>query len=101
MINHIEAEELSDVILQRICGEFLEMPGMRSTPSQAQRLWGLDERTCLLLLEHLVDTKFLCRSVQGHYRRSSDGPATFPRPRMAKAAIETVTGQTKRAMGGG
>jgi hypothetical protein len=90
-------EELSDVILQRVYGEFLEMPGMRLTPSQAQRLWGLDERTCLLLLEYFVDAKFLCRSAHGLYGRSSDGPATFPRPRMAKAGIDTVGDQTKRA----
>ena len=90
-------EQVSDVILQRVCGEFLEMPGLRLTPSQAQRLWGLDERTCQLLLEYLVDTKFLCRSAHGHYRRSSDGPVAFPRPRMAKAGIDTVGGQTKHA----
>jgi hypothetical protein len=47
-------DEVSDVILQRVYGEFLEMPGMRLTPAQAQRLWGLDERTCLLLLDYLV-----------------------------------------------
>ncbi|HEX8029740.1 MAG TPA: hypothetical protein VF491_14810 [Vicinamibacterales bacterium] len=81
-------DENTDVILQRIYGEFLEMPGMRLTLSQAQRLWGLDERTCQVLLEYLVDAKFLRRSAHGNYGRSSDGPAPFPRPRMAKAGIE-------------
>jgi hypothetical protein len=91
-------EDVSDVILQRIYGEFLEMPGMRLTLSQAQRLWGLDERTCQVLLEYLVDTKFLCRSAQG-YGRNSDGPAPFPRPRMAKAGIDAGPNQAKRAAG--
>jgi hypothetical protein len=90
-------EEVTDVILQRIYGEFLEMPGMRLTLSQAQRLWGLDERTCRVLLEYLVDTKFLCRSAYGNYGRSSDGPAPFPRPRMAKAGIDTGRDQAKQA----
>jgi hypothetical protein len=92
-------EEISDVILQRVYGEFLEMPGMRLTPSQAQRLWGLNERTCQLLLDYLVDAKFLSRSAHGNYGRSSDGPAPFPRPRMAKARIETAGGESKRLVG--
>ena len=33
-------------ILRRIRGEYLEMPGLRLTSVQAQRLWGLDARTC-------------------------------------------------------
>jgi hypothetical protein len=88
-------EEVSDAMLQRIYGEFLEMPGMRLTLSQAQRLWGLDEPTCRVLLEYLVDTKFLCRSPRGNYGRISDGPAPFPRPRMAKAGIDAGLDQAK------
>ena len=90
-------EEVTDVIVQRICGEFLEMPGLRLTLSQAQRLWGLDERTCQVLLDYLVDAKFLCRSSHGNYCRSSDGPAPFPRPRMAKAEIDARGGQAAPA----
>ena len=92
-------EEVSDVILQRIYGEFIEMPGMRLTLSQAQRLWGLDERTCQALLDYRVGTKFLCRSAHGNYGRSSDGTAPFPRPRMAKAGIDPGTDGAKRAAG--
>ena len=78
-------EESTDPILQRVYGEFLEMPGLRLTSQQAQRLWGVDEPTCERLLGYLVETKFLCRSAHGNYCRSTDGPASFPRPRMAKA----------------
>lgn len=94
-------EEVSDVLLQRVYGEFLEMPGMRLTPSQAQRLWGVDERTCQVLLEYLVDTKFLSRSALGNYGRTSDGPAPFPRPRMAKARLDSTGGEAKRSVGSG
>jgi hypothetical protein len=76
-----------DVLLQRVCGEFLEMPGLRLTASQAQRLWGVDEITCEVLLKHLVETKFLCQSAHGTYCRSMDGPIGVPRPRGAKARI--------------
>lgn len=91
-------EAFTDVILQRVYGEFLEMPGLRLTSRQAQRLWGLDEPTCVQVLEYLVDAKFLCRSVNGGYCRSTDGPAPFPRPRMAKADIDTVRHGAKKAV---
>jgi hypothetical protein len=34
---------VDDALIQRVYGEFLEMPGLRLTCQQAQRLWGLDE----------------------------------------------------------
>jgi len=89
-------ETFTDAILQRVYGEFLEMPGLRLTARQAQRLWGLDEQTCAELLEHLVDAKFLCRSAHG-YSRISDGPV-FPRTRMAKAEIDPVRRDVKKAV---
>lgn len=91
-------EAVTDVILQRVYGEFLEMPGLRLTPGQARRLWGLDEQTCVQVLEYLVDARFLCRSVNGGYCRSADGPAPLPRPRMAKADIDTVRPGAKKAV---
>ena len=48
-----------DEVLQRIQGEFVEMPGLRLTPAQAQRLWGLERDVCDALLGALVDAKFL------------------------------------------
>lgn len=80
---------ITDRILQRVYGEFLEMPGLRLTCQQAQRLWGLDEQTCRKLLEFLVDTKFLWRPGQGMYARQTDGPVGGPRSRMARAALDT------------
>ena len=63
----------NDLMLQRIYGEFLEMPGLRLTCQQAQRLWGLDAATCQALLERLVETKFLCRTGHGMYARLTEG----------------------------
>ena len=36
-----------DQMLQRIQGEFVEMPGLRLTAAQAQRLWGLDAKCAM------------------------------------------------------
>ena len=80
-----------DRMLQRVCGEFLEMPGLRLTCKQAQRLWGLDEPTCRELLEYLVDAKFLRHVGPGMYARTSDGVAECPRLRMARADIRDRT----------
>jgi hypothetical protein len=60
-------------MLQRIRGEFLEMPGLSLTIQQAKRLWGLDEPTCRELLEWLVEAEFLCRLPHGAYSRLTEG----------------------------
>ena len=61
-------------IVQRIKGEYLEMPGLRLTPAQAQRLWDLDEPACDAVLGVLVDLKFLARTRDGAFVRSGSPP---------------------------
>jgi len=73
---------IAHVLIQRIRSEFLEMPGLRLTCRQAQRLWGLDERTCVHVLDVLVDEQFLCRCGHGMYARLTDGRAVHLRPRI-------------------
>lgn len=77
-----------ELLLGRIRGEYLEMPGLRLTRQQAQRLWGLDDATSAHILHVLVERKFLICAPDGKYVRLTDG--TFPdRPlRMAKADID-------------
>ena len=53
--------------LRRVKGEYLEMPGLRLTPAQAQRLWGLDRELCEALLGALVDARFLCKTRDGAF----------------------------------
>jgi hypothetical protein len=74
-----------DQLLCRIRGEYLEMPGLRLTRAQAQRLWGLEEQVCAMLLESLTADKFLCRKDDGMYVRLTESPAVFPPMRMVKA----------------
>ena len=64
-----------DQMLRRICGEYLEMPGLRLLPEQARRLWGLDAQTCGHLLQALVERGFLCRRADGTYGRLTDDPS--------------------------
>src|SRR6266545_2897958 len=58
-----------DEVLQRIQGEYVEMPGLRLTPAQAQRLWGLERDVCDALLGALVDAKFLAQTRDGAFIR--------------------------------
>ena len=57
-------------VLRRVQGEYLEMPGLRLTTAQAQRLWGLDRSVCDTLLGALVEAKFLFRTGDGAFVRS-------------------------------
>jgi len=59
-----------DAALRRVRGEYLEMPGLRLTAPQAQRLWGMDREACQALLGALVDAKFLYRTPDGAFIRS-------------------------------
>jgi hypothetical protein len=87
---------VDEVLLQRARNEFLEMPGLRLTCPQAQRLWGLDEWICLQVLDALVDAEFLGRSTHGMYARLSDGQAAYPQFKMVKARLEGDTSHTKK-----
>jgi len=60
-------------IIERIRGEYLEMPGLRLTPAQAQRLCGVDQTVCKAVLDALVDAEFLAVNAQGVYARASEG----------------------------
>ena len=73
-------------VLSRLRAEFLEMPGMRLTPDQVQRLCGLEGPLCRLALDALVASQFLCVKADGHYARVRDG-GDMPRPSPAKADL--------------
>ena len=45
----------------RVRSEFVDMPGLRLTITQAQRLFGLDDVTCEQVIEALVNAAFLHR----------------------------------------
>jgi hypothetical protein len=61
---------VADELVFRIKAEFLEMPGLRLTRPQAQRLWALDDALCDAVLTRLLDTRFLMRSGDAAFVRA-------------------------------
>jgi hypothetical protein len=55
--------------LVRVEGEYREMPGLSLTLPQAARLWGMDRRTCELVLAKLIERRVLKRAWNGTYVR--------------------------------
>ncbi len=64
-----ESMRSDEGVLQRVQGEFLEMPGLRLTEAQARRLWGLDAASCTALLGALVDARFLYKTRDGAFMK--------------------------------
>ena len=60
-------------LIDRVCGELREMPGVRVSLQEAARLWSMDSRTCGSVLQYLGDAGFLVRDFQGRYRRAHAG----------------------------
>jgi hypothetical protein len=56
--------------VERVRGEFLEMPGLRLTIPQAARLWGLDVPSCEEVLDVLIRASFLRRTPSGAVTRA-------------------------------
>jgi hypothetical protein len=55
----------SEDTVRRVRAEFLEMPGLKLTVSQAQRLWGVDRVTCEQVIDVLTESRFLARTRDG------------------------------------
>ena len=68
-----------DDVVNRLRAEFLEMPGLRLTSGQVQRLCGVEKTLCQLGLDSLVATKFLYVKTDGVYARITDGEVSHPR----------------------
>lgn len=69
--------------LQVIRSEYLEMPGLRLTLAQAQRLWGLERDVIDALLTSLVEADFLARNRDGTYARNEESLPSRFRPRLS------------------
>ena len=59
-------------LVGRIRAEFLEMPGLRLTVTQASRLWGLDEGSCRRVIDVLIGASFLRWTTSGAVARAED-----------------------------
>ena len=58
-------------LVERIRGEYAEMPGLRLTLAQAARLWQLDVAICETLLQQLALNMCLRKMPDGAYIASS------------------------------
>jgi hypothetical protein len=77
-----------NTLLTRLRAEYLEMPGLRLTLEQAQRLCGIERALCKAALDALVADKFLCVKSGGAYARLTDGIISRPRPVKADFGTE-------------
>jgi hypothetical protein len=59
-------------IVYRIREEFREMPGLRLTPEQATRLWGVDHGVCKQVIDRLVEASFLRWTSSGAITRTGN-----------------------------
>lgn len=62
---------MNPALLRRMWSEFAEMPGLRLTRAQAQRLWGVGADTCLSALDTLVALGAIVCTSDGRYARPS------------------------------
>ena len=59
-----------EMIARRVRADFREMPGLRLTPAQARRLWGLELEMCDAVIEALVASHFLRWTAAGSVTRA-------------------------------
>jgi hypothetical protein len=61
----------SPSLVERVRGEFIEMPGLQLTVAQAARLWGLDLAACRNVVDVLVESAFLRWTESGKIVRAT------------------------------
>lgn len=84
-------------VLERIRAEYLEMPGMRLKVQQVQRLCGVERSLCQVVLDSLIEAKFLCLRSDGSYARLTKDDIARPHPAKADLRSNTfVTGSRRR-----
>ena len=59
-------------LVDRVRGEFNEMPGLQLTMAQAARLWGIDVAACRHVIDVLVEASFLRWTSAGKIARAEE-----------------------------
>jgi hypothetical protein len=73
-------------LIQRVRAEYMEMPGLRLTAEQVQRLCGIERMVCQIVLDGLVATRFLCVKPDGRYSRVMERSVPSRPPRAHSAS---------------
>jgi len=68
MARERRAQPAREALVERVSGEFHEMPCLRLTLAQAQRLFGLRADVCQRVLSALVSDRTLTRDTDQRYR---------------------------------
>ena len=87
-------------VVKRLRAEYLQLPGLRLTVEQVQRLCGIERMMCQSVLDALVDAKFLCMKPDGTYTRVTDGEiASYARSAKAEfgTPVKAELGTGKRS----
>ena len=84
-------------VLERLRAEYLEMPGMKLRLEQVQRLCGIEQTMCKLVLDALVKTNFMRLNSDGTYVRVTDDGSPRPRPLQAAATSIPIVMTSRRA----
>jgi hypothetical protein len=71
-------------LLRRVRAEFAELPCLRLTRAQAQRLFGLRPDVCDRVLATLVADYTIRLDIDARYRLSGDAPLNTPKERTAE-----------------
>lgn len=59
------------LLVNRVRAEFNEMPDLRLTLPQAQRLWGVEPAVCETVVDVLVRTSFLRKAEDGTFVKAA------------------------------
>jgi hypothetical protein len=81
----------TEALIDRLRAEFMEMPGLRLTSAQVERLCGVERMLCQTVLDELVRVTFLCRKPDGTYARLTDGEVSRRRPLKAELLMERLS----------
>jgi hypothetical protein len=88
---------LDQRVLERLRAEYLEMPGMKLRIEQLQRLCGIEQTMCKLVLDALVKANFLCLKSDGTYVRLTEGSSGLARPAKALLRSTPFVARSRRA----
>jgi len=75
----VTEDDVDASLIERIVGEYREMPGLALTLDQARKLWGCDAATCRCVVETLVKQGVLRWTSHGRLVIARANVAPFPR----------------------
>jgi hypothetical protein len=73
-------------LMQRVRAVYLEMPGLEMKAEHVQHLCSIERTICQMVLDSLLDEKFLRTKADGYYVRQT----TNHHPHSAKAHVRTA-----------